>query len=72
MPRCNKRHTHNTAEGVDKCNFKYAEKSTKRKATGFTWPEKRATYSPAKVVNIGPFRVAVFQEGSKTPYKDRT
>jgi hypothetical protein len=71
---CHKKHSHNTAEGVAKCNAKYTRKRADRKLAqhGNRPPKKiRRIYWPGIPEKIGTLDVVRFSHEEIVPYPNR-
>jgi hypothetical protein len=63
MHPCKKGHPHNTPEGRDRCDLKYADKRIKKFMDKGPIIYKKIVHSPARKTCKGAIEVVVFQEG---------
>jgi hypothetical protein len=63
MHPCQKGHSHNTHEGRDRCDLKYAEKRMQRLLNKGPIIYKKIVHDPPKKACKGIIEVIVFQEG---------
>lgn len=63
MYPCGKGHPHNTPEGRDRCDLKYADKRIQRLLNKGPLLYEKIIYDPPKKTCKGGIEVVVFQEG---------
>ena len=61
MNPCRKGHNHNTIEGKDRCDLKYADKRIARILAKGPPIYREIVYNPAKIVKKGIIQVAIFR-----------